>query len=217
MSDYYELLGVSRAATTAEIRKAYSLLARERHPDRFSDPEEKRKAEEYFKMATAAFNALSNDRGRQEYDQSLARPRRTAPAEIAQDSYERGLQQFEARNYHEAVELMRSAVFHVPDDPRYAAGLGLALGRNPHWAREAIAALERAVQLAPRAAAYHGLLAELLLAQGLRLRARKTAEAALGYDPNEARALRVLGELDPEEPEPPAGGGGLKGFLRRKP
>jgi curved DNA-binding protein CbpA len=215
MPDYYEILGVPRNASTAEVRKAYSLMARERHPDRFSDPEQKRQAEEFFKMATAAFNALSSEKGRQEYEQSLARPRLTTPEEISQDAYEKGLQYFEARQYHEAVELMRTAVFHGAENPLYHAGLGLALGRNPHWAREAIQSLEKAVQLAPRTASFHGLLAELLLAQGLRLRARKTAETALAYDPREARALRVLEDLGDTD-EPPAGGG-LKGLLRRKP
>jgi curved DNA-binding protein CbpA len=216
MSDYYEILGVSRNASTAEIRKAYAVLARERHPDRFSDPEKKREAEDFFKVATAAFNALSNDKGRQEYDQALARPRLTVPAEIAQDAYERALKHYEARDYHEAVELMRTAVHHGPDNGLYHAGLALALGRNPHWAREAIQSAEKAVQLAPRSASFHGLLAELLMAQGLRLRARKSAEAALAYDAREGRALRVLGELGDDDPEPPAGGG-LKGLLRRKP
>jgi curved DNA-binding protein CbpA len=215
MPDYYEVLGVSRTATTAEIRKAYALLAREKHPDRFADPAEKLKAEDYFKVATAAFNALSNDKQRQEYDQSLARPRLTAPAEIAQDAYERGLQHYEARDYHEAMELMRNAVHHAPDNALYHAGLGLVLGKNPHWAREAIQSLEKAIQLSPRSASFHGLLAELLLAQGLKLRARKAAEAALAFDPREARALRALSDLGGDEPEPPAAPG-FKGLLRRK-
>jgi curved DNA-binding protein CbpA len=215
MADYYEILGVSRSATTAEIRKAYALMARERHPDRFSDPEQKRQAEEFFKVATGAFNALSNERDRKEYDQSLSRPKLTTPAEIAQDAHERAMQQLEARNYQEAAELMRSAVFHAGDNALYHAWLGLTLGRNPQMGRDAIQSLEKAVQLEPRSAEFHGLLAELLLAQGLRLRARKSAETALGYDPREARAVRVLREVGADDPDPTAGGN--KGLLRRKP
>ena len=75
MANYYDVLGVGRTASAQEVRSAYTRLARERHPDRFSDPIEKERASEFFKDLTAAFNTLSNDKGRREYDQSLPRPR----------------------------------------------------------------------------------------------------------------------------------------------
>ena len=54
--DPYSVLGVSRAASQDDIRKAYRKLAKELHPDvRPND----RVAEERFKRATAAFNLLS--------------------------------------------------------------------------------------------------------------------------------------------------------------
>jgi hypothetical protein len=77
-------------------------------------------------------------------------------------------------------------------------------------------AIEKAIQLAPRVAAYQSDLAELLLAHGLKLRARKMAEAALRLAPGDERAQRVLDEVGPAGPEPPASGGGLRGLLRRK-
>jgi predicted Zn-dependent protease len=214
MADYYELLGLSRNATVAEVRRAYAQIARERHPDRFTDPVERERAQEFFKEATAAFNALCNDRSRREYDDALARPQAVGPAEIARQAYERGLEQFDAHAFHEAVELLRSAVNHAPEEARYRSALAVALARNPHWAREAIQEAEKAVQLAPGAAVHQGILAELLLAQGLKLRARRTAEGALRMDPRDSRAQRVLQEIDQDEPPPDAG---LLGRLRRKP
>ena len=202
MADYYEILGVSRAATAAEIRKAYAQLARERHPDRFSDPAEKAKAHDFFRDATAAFNALSNQRNRQQYDAELERPRPTSPEEIALDAYQRALQAFEARDNEQAVELLRGATHHAPNEHRYHAVLAVALSRQPGSARDAIQSMERAIQLAPGHAPYLVDLAALLLAQGLRLRARKAAEAALELAPGDQRAHRIAADAAGDEGPP---------------
>ena len=82
MSDYYQMLGVTPSASAAEIRKAYALLARERHPDRFTDPAEKRRAETAFQEITAAFNALMNPDRRREYDETRHRPQPRTPEEV---------------------------------------------------------------------------------------------------------------------------------------
>jgi curved DNA-binding protein CbpA len=217
MANYYELLGVSKTASTSDVRKAYAQLARERHPDRFPDPEAKKRAQQTFQEITAAFNTLSNDKGRAEYDKSLAAPPRPPiPEEIARDAYDRGLKLYEAKNFFDAVELLRIAVTHAPQEARYQAALGRALARNPHWVREGIQTLEKAVLLAPRQAGYHAELAELLASQGLRIRARKAAEAALRLDAQQAVALKVLDSVADDPPESD-GGGGIRGLLRRKP
>ena len=110
MADYYELLGVSRQATTAEIRKAYALIARDKHPDRFHDPEEKKKAEEYFKEATAAFNALCNDKSRQAYDREVSQPKVTDPLEIASEACARALTLIEARDLYGLIRRVVEAM-----------------------------------------------------------------------------------------------------------
>src|SRR5262245_58518661 len=216
MANFYEVLRVKPDASAAEIRKAYAVLARERHPDRFADPAEKARAEEFFKDLTAAFNALSNDKSRREYDESLARPRAAPPQEIAMNAYARGLEMYENKKYHEALELFRTAADLFPEDARFQAALGRTLARNPHWVHEGLQAIEKAVQLAPRVPTYQVDLAELLLGQGLKLRARKAAEAALHLAPTDERALRVLEQVGPSEPEAPPPAGGLRNLLRRK-
>src|SRR4051794_14884277 len=64
--DYYEALGVARAADADEIRKSYRKLARKYHPD--LNPGDKA-AEERFKNVQEAYDILSDQKKRDMYDQ----------------------------------------------------------------------------------------------------------------------------------------------------
>ena len=64
--DYYEVLGVSKDASEAELKKAYRQVAKKYHPDLNPDNQE---AEAKFKEANEAYEILSDPQKRKQYDQ----------------------------------------------------------------------------------------------------------------------------------------------------
>ena len=66
MSDYYEVLGVGRGASSEEIKKAYRKLAVKHHPDKNKGD---KNSEEKFKEISHAYEILSTPEKRAQYDQ----------------------------------------------------------------------------------------------------------------------------------------------------
>ncbi len=63
--DYYQILGVTKSADSAAIKKQYRKLARELHPDKTKGD---KKLEDRFKAVSEAYDVLSDDKKRREYD-----------------------------------------------------------------------------------------------------------------------------------------------------
>ncbi|XP_065124642.1 dnaJ homolog subfamily B member 9 [Paramisgurnus dabryanus] len=68
--DYYEILGVPKEASDRQIKKAFHKLAMRYHPDKNKSPD----AEAKFREIAEAYETLSDDKRRQEYDQMRSNP-----------------------------------------------------------------------------------------------------------------------------------------------
>ena len=66
--DPYQVLGVAKDASDAEIKRAYRKLARQYHPDRNDDPA----AEERFKRIQSAHEKIGTPEARQQFEQERA-------------------------------------------------------------------------------------------------------------------------------------------------
>ena len=79
--DYYEVLGVSKSSSADELKKAYRKLAMQYHPDRNANNPA---ATEKFKELSEAYEVLSDERRRRQYDQyghdAFTRTRSSGPA-----------------------------------------------------------------------------------------------------------------------------------------
>ena len=80
--NYYQILNVSRAASTEDIKKAFRRLAFQYHPDR--NPENHQESGEKFKEINEAYEVLGDEQSRWQYDRLAnfsSYPRRTMPVD----------------------------------------------------------------------------------------------------------------------------------------
>jgi hypothetical protein len=81
MTDHYTTLGLSSAATLADIKKAFRQKASFWHPDKNADPN----AAERFRAVQAAYDVLSDADKRQAYDDNRRRNLLDSPIDTARD------------------------------------------------------------------------------------------------------------------------------------
>ncbi|XP_072260619.1 dnaJ homolog subfamily C member 25 [Pyxicephalus adspersus] len=70
----YDVLGVNREATKAEIARAYRQLAKKYHPDRYRTNEERETAHNKFLLVATAYETLKDEETRRDYDYMLDHP-----------------------------------------------------------------------------------------------------------------------------------------------
>ena len=151
--DYYDLLGVARDASEADIRERFRAIAREAHPDRA--PKERRmEAEARFQELAEAVNVLTNAERRKNYDFERSMVVSTSAGSqdsdaIAQNYVAQGIVAYKEQKYADAAGNFALAVHRNPKDVRAQHYLGLASARAGDL-RTAVRALETAIAIEPQ-------------------------------------------------------------------
>ncbi|MEE8218394.1 MAG: DUF4388 domain-containing protein [Vicinamibacteria bacterium] len=233
---HFEVLGLARTATEADVKEAYFSLAKRFHPDvhhgsNLGDLRDKLEA--VFIRLGEAYEVLRHTDKRRDYEGWLGRPKPQAsegagPAEPdpeaearraeAAVSHAAGL--FEKKQYWDAIQEVEPLVERLTGTNRLQAQLILARCylQNPKWVKSAKGTLETAIRENPKATAAYSLLANLYRQQGLKARASSMYRKVLDLKPDDKEAAEALAELDAKKEEPPPpdkGGGFLKKIFRR--
>ncbi len=201
MENYYSILGVSSTATIGEIKMAYMKLARQYHPDKFTDEQEKQKANEHFAKITAAYRVLSDEKLRAEYDSSLEKgikPKDQVQETQAKNAFARALEFLKRNDPWRAVNLLRIACRYDPQ-PLYLSYLGLALVYTRQYQKEGFERLQGAIkQLMFNPVVYVnlGLAYEYV---GNKEQALKFFYEALNWDGKNEAARKAIERLEPKK------------------
>lgn len=214
--NYYEVLGVDRSATEAEIRDQFRKLARENHPDRYKGPD-KAEAERKFQTLTEAVNVLTNAERRKQHDAQLSSTTSKATVDytqVAKAYLAKGVKSYKENDYRTAYEAFDMAVKHNPQDAKAHHYLSLAARRIPSMMRQAVQSIEAAVQKDPLNPTYLKEAGMLCKAAGMPAKAERYLEEALKWDAENAEVLNAIAELRQQRGETREAGKGFTLFRK---
>ncbi len=195
--NYYEVLGLQRSASEQEIRDRFRTLVRENHPDRYKGPD-KGSAERKFQALTEAMNILTNPVKRKQHDAELSAGISTSSPDLAQVGkvyFSKGAKAFKEHDWATAYQNFDMAVKHNPNDAKAFHALALAAARIPAYTRQAVQAIEIAVQREPVNATYLKDAGLICKRAGFPAKAERYLDAALKWDPTDVEVQAALADL----------------------
>ncbi|HEY8134159.1 MAG TPA: DnaJ domain-containing protein [Thermoanaerobaculia bacterium] len=195
--NYYDVLGVDRSASEQEIREHFRKLARENHPDRYKGTD-KAECERKFQTLTEAVNVLTNPARRKQHDAELSSGVSRTSADFGQVAkvyLAKGVKAFKEGDIRAAYENFDMAVKHNPNDAKAFHYLALAASRIPAYARQAVQAIETAVQRDPVNAVFLKDAGLICKRAGLVAKAERYLNEALKWDPTSLEIQNALADL----------------------
>jgi curved DNA-binding protein CbpA len=213
--NYYEVLGVERGASDSEIRDKFRKLARERHPDRYRGTE-KAEAERKFQTITEAMNVLTDPARRKNHDAELSSLSRgqSEPGQLSKVYMSKGIKAYRDSDFDTARENFDMAVKHNPKDAKAFHYLALASAKTPSLMRQAVQAIETAVQLEPYNPVFLKDAGLLCKRAGLTAKAERYLDEALKWDKDNVEIQGALAELRQGRGESKEGSRGFSLFKK---
>lgn len=202
--DHYAVLGVAATCDEKEIKRAYFVLAKELHPDRYFRKNlgsYKHKLEAIFARLTVANETLTNKARRADYDRALIHAlKMRSMRRLALENEANG-------DWRAAAAIWARITVEYPDevDPLYRAARACFLAGIEH--ERAMEAISRAIALDPSRVAYRLTLVHALLAEGREEEAHAELQIAAQIEPDHEEVAGLLSDLrarlDSMIPEPP--------------
>lgn len=208
---FYDILGVDPKAETDELKKAYFMLAKNFHPDRYHSAggDTLKRIQSAFTELAQAHETLKNPSSREVYDyrvrKELAeREKREATGETgaqqvqreqAAENFERGYNLLMDNDPEAAAPFLARAAHFGPQNARHRAYYGRALSFDDKQRHKAEAELQAAIKLDPTNANFRLMLAEFFIKFNLMKRAEGELNRLLGIFPSNREARAMLESL----------------------
>jgi curved DNA-binding protein CbpA len=202
--DYYELFNLKNNASFSEIKEVYYQYAKKFHPDRLGespDPELREKANFVFAQINKAFEVLSNEEKRREYDTKGYKEIQDKDKvsenliEKANIYYRKAKTLYSQQRFREAASLLEETVRNDPNKPAYYLLLGLSQSYIPNLRRVAEKNFQKVIEMEPWNAEPYAALGLLFYSEKLEKRAENFFRKALAIDPEHELAKKRLEEI----------------------
>jgi curved DNA-binding protein CbpA len=202
--DYYDLFALKSNATLDEIKNVYFSFAKKYHPDRVAqapDPEIKEKSNFVFSEINKAYEILTDDDKRREYD-TKGHPdgagdeaAREKMVERARTLFRKAKTLYDGKKFWEAVALLEEAIRISNDKASYFLLLGICQIELPSMRRVAEKNLQKAAELEPWNVEAYAALGLLFVAESQYKRAEGFFRKALSINPDHALSRKKLNEI----------------------
>jgi DnaJ domain/Domain of unknown function (DUF4388)/Tetratricopeptide repeat len=207
---HFQVLGLPRNATNAEVKEAYFRLAKRFHPDVHHDPalaDLRDKIETIFVRLGEAYEVLRNPRIRARYETQVApvdEDEKQGPvldaeqeARLAAMAIRRAARSIAEEHYWEAIHTLEPAILRAEGQDRQEGRLLLARAymKNVNWVKQGEELLLSLLGEEPANVEAHLLLGQIYRERGLKARATSILRKAVELDPDNAEAREQLASL----------------------